>query len=102
MEDRHLLNIQKFLSKLVRNKGEYISNRQDYLGVLACDYDARYYDKDWYMPGSAFADVEGAAEEDFNRVKVALMVISGEVRRRGLGLSELVEMPSAHYKAGNA
>lgn len=84
LEDRHLLNIKGFLSRLVKDRENFISRRQLYWEGVACRYDAEYSGKDWYIPGSAFHDVENAGEDDFNRLKVSLMLVSKEIRRRDL------------------
>jgi len=83
LRDNHLFNIQKFLSRRIKDKQNYIANRQSYWENMACAYEAEYGEKDWYC-GSAFTDVEEAGEEDYNRLKVALMLISQEVRRRSI------------------
>ena len=82
LESSHLVNIREFLRRLVKNKDDYIARRRAYWYAVARQYDAEYCDKDWYY-GDAFNDVEDAGKDDYNRLKIALMLVSEETRRRG-------------------
>lgn len=75
LEDAHLLNIQAFLSRQLKNLHPLVSA----VNNLADRYSAEYSDKEW------FSDPEYVDEDDMRgEIKIALMKISQEVNRRGL------------------
>ena len=84
LEDAHLLNIQRFLKRLLAGKDTYKANMLSSMSATACAYDSMYCDKDWYIPGSAFHDIEDLADIAVDNLQVSLMLISAEVNKRGL------------------
>lgn len=77
LSDSHLLNIQRFLKKRLSNRDARLLEMSN----LVERYYAEYSDKDWF---SGMPDVEEDVELETGELRVELMLVSAEVRRRGL------------------
>ena len=77
LEPQHLFNIQRYLSRRLRNLEIAVAQEN----LFAAAYNAEYEDKDWFSPA-----LEADIDEVQGELKVALMKVSEEVNRRQAGI----------------
>ena len=79
LTDTHILNIQRYLQRLLKAGAEPLRDRYE---STASEYDAHFSDKDWYFPGSAFHGIDDLVDDALREAKVSLMLISASINRR--------------------
>ena len=79
LADTHLLNIQRYLKRAIRNKDSVRSRVENIIDLV----DAQCFDKDWYPGRAGGEEIDDMVEEDINQLRVSLMLVSQEVNRRG-------------------